>query len=175
MPGLSDICLLLTIAGAGIISEDRYTPERRRVTAILDPAAAAQTQGSDSPHRAANERYARQILERIAGREKEPADQVFKNIRLAWLKSVAAEDFIGIMNLGYSRALGVACTHCHVENDFASDDKRPKRAAREMAVMHKNINDQLGAMRNLRGTPEERYINCSVCHRGRIHPRGEGG
>ena len=37
------------------------------------------------------------------------------------------------MNYGYSRALGVSCMHCHVEQDFASDEKRPKRAAREMA------------------------------------------
>ena len=74
------------------------------------------------------------------------------------------------MNGGYSRALGVACTHCHVEQDLSSDDKRPKRAAREMAVMHKMINDQLGKMQNLEIKPEERFINCSTCHRGQINP-----
>ncbi len=74
------------------------------------------------------------------------------------------------MNGGYSRALGVACTHCHVEQDFASDDKRPKRAAREMAVMHKMINEQLGKMQNLETKPDLRAINCSTCHRGAITP-----
>ena len=79
------------------------------------------------------------------------------------------------MDVGYSRALEVECTHCHVADDFASDDKRQKRVAREMAVMHKSINDQLGRMRNLRGTPEERFINCAVCHRGTTYPNGDGG
>ena len=97
---------------------------------------------------------------------------MFKNIRLPWLKSVPAEDFISIMDGGYSRALGVACTHCHVEDDFASDDKHQARGP-EMA-WHKDINDQLGKMRNLRGSPEERFINCAVCHRGTINRRGEG-
>jgi alpha-beta hydrolase superfamily lysophospholipase len=56
---------------------------------------------------------------------------------------VPSERLLLIMNLGYSRALGVSCTHCHMEEDFSSDDKRPRRAAREMAAMHRMINDQL--------------------------------
>jgi hypothetical protein len=170
---LSGVSLLVTKAGAGIVSQTHYTFEPRRPAAAMEFAAITQ-QAPDSAHQATNDRYARQVLERLAGHEKEPAARVFKNIRLPWLKSVPAEDFISIMNGGYSRALGVACTHCHVEADFASDDKRPKRVAREMAVMHKDINDQLGKMRNLRGSPEERFINCAVCHRGTIDPRGEG-
>jgi formate-dependent nitrite reductase cytochrome c552 subunit len=74
------------------------------------------------------------------------------------------------MNGGYSRALGVSCNHCHVEQDFASDDKRPKRAAREMAVMHRMINEQLKKMQNLETKSEERAINCATCHRGAINP-----
>lgn len=73
------------------------------------------------------------------------------------------------MNLGYSRALGVNCTHGHVEQDFSSDDKRPKRAAREMAAMHHNINEQLKNMQHLEPNPN-RAINCSTCHRGAIDP-----
>jgi hypothetical protein len=73
------------------------------------------------------------------------------------------------MNLGYSRALGVACTHCHVEQDSSSDEKRPKRAAREMAAMHRAINDQLRKMQNLEPNPN-RAINCTTCHRGAIDP-----
>ncbi len=168
---LSGISLLVTMAGAGILSQTHYTLEPLRPAAAMEFAAAAQ-QAPDSPHQATNDRYVRQMLERLAGREKEPAARVFKNLRLPWLKSVPAEDFISIMDAGYSRALGVACTHCHVEDDFASDDKRPKRVAREMAVMHKDINDQLGKMRNLRGSPEERFINCAVCHRGTIRSKG---
>ena len=119
-----------------------------------------------------NDRFVKQLSEKIAGRENEPAEKVFKNIQIPWLKNVPAARFLRIMNLGYSRALGVACTHCHMEQDFSSDDKRPKRAARDMAYMHKAINDQLQKMENLDLKPEQRFINCSTCHRGAINPNG---
>ena len=115
-----------------------------------------------------NDRYVRDILARIAGHENEPAEKVFKNIQ--WLKDVPASRFLRIMNGGYARALGVTCTHCHVETDFSSDDKRPKRAAREMAVMHRMINTRLREMQNLEQPTDKRSINCSTCHRGSIDP-----
>ena len=118
-----------------------------------------------------NDRYVKQIAERIAGHEKEPASKVFKNIQLQWLKDVPAQQLVSIMNFGYSKALGVACTHCHAEQDFSSDEKRPKKAARDMAVMHRMINDQLVKMENLELKPQERFINCATCHRGSINPR----
>jgi Photosynthetic reaction centre cytochrome C subunit len=133
------------------------------------PSPAKPTQET-SPQEV-NDRYVKQILERIAGRETEPAAKVFKNIQLEWLKDVPAAQLITIMNVGYSRALGVSCTHCHVEQDFSSDEKRPKKAAREMAVMHRSINDQLRKLQNLELEPEKRLINCSTCHRGAINPR----
>jgi len=123
-----------------------------------------------NPNQEINNRYVLQLSEKIAGRENEPAEKVFKNIQIEWLKKAPAGRILLIMNAGYSRALGVACTHCHVEQDFAADDKRPKRAAREMAVMHRMINNQLGKMQNLDPKPEQRFINCSTCHRGSINP-----
>ena len=123
-----------------------------------------------NPNQEINNRFVKELSEKIAGRENEPAEKVFKNIQIEWFKNVPAGRFLRIMNAGYSRALGVACTHCHVEQNFSSDDKRPKRAAREMAVMHKMINDQLVKMQNLEIKPEERFINCSTCHRGTINP-----
>lgn len=118
-----------------------------------------------------NEEHVRRILATIAGREEEPAEQVFKNIQ--WLKGVPAGRFLRIMNGGYSRALGVTCTHCHVESDFSSDDKRAKRAAREMAVMHRSINERLRAMENLASDASSRAINCALCHRGTVNPMAE--
>lgn len=112
--------------------------------------------------------FLKQWAERIAGREDEPAERVFKNVQ--YLKTVRASLLLTIMDIGYSRALGVTCTHCHVEQDFASDDKRPKRAAREMAAMHRTINQQLAKMDNLGSDPQNRAINCSTCHRGAIQP-----
>ena len=61
-----------------------------------------------------------------------------------------------------------------MEDDFSSDDMREKQAAREMAVMHKAINDQLGTMKHLEGAPEDRFINCTTCHRGKIDPHDDG-
>lgn len=120
-----------------------------------------------------NDRFVRQIAERIAGRETEPAENVFNNIQ--WLKGVRAQLLLTIMNEGYSRALGVACTHCHVESDFSSDDKRPKRAAREMAAMHRLINQQLRGMKELEAPADKRAINCSTCHRGAVNPMAPPG
>ena len=138
---------------------------------------AIATQGVASPAQVSavqetNDRFVKQWMEKIAGRENDPAEQVFKNINIQWLKGVPAGTFLRIMNGGYSRALGVSCTHCHVESDFSIDDKRPKRAAREMAVMHRMINERLAQMQNLE-TPSSanRAINCSTCHRGSVNPR----
>src|SRR5262249_46053575 len=87
----------------------------------------------------ANDDIVRRIRASIAGHEQEPAGQVFKNVR--FLRNTRADTFLTIMSVGYSKALGVACSHCHDENDFASDAKRPKRAAREMQTLHRAFND----------------------------------
>ena len=118
----------------------------------------------------ANERLLKQLSDRIKGRENDPAEQVFENIQIPWLKTVPAGLFLRIMNGGYSRALGVSCTHCHVEQDFSSDARRQKRAAREMAKMHRMINEQLEKMEHLEAPATERSINCATCHRGAVSP-----
>ena len=143
-------------------------PPQQPAANTPQPRASAPAQGN--PNQEANDRYVKQQLEKIAGRENEPAGQVFKNLQLENLKTVPAGRFLRIMNGGYSRALGVSCTHCHVEQNFASDEKRPKHAAREMALMHRSINEQLRKMQNLKSDPQGRAINCSTCHRGAIDP-----
>jgi hypothetical protein len=95
---------------------------------------------------------------------------LFKSLKIDWLKDEPADSFLGIMNGGYAKAPDVRCTHCHVADDFASDDLQPKRAAREMATTHHGINQQLGRMENLEGSPQDRFINCATCHRGRVDP-----
>jgi formate-dependent nitrite reductase cytochrome c552 subunit len=98
-----------------------------------------------------------------------PADSVFKNVKI--LNAVSAKTLVSIMAGGYARALGVKCAYCHVEEDFSSDEKRPKRAAREMAAMHRMINQELRKMQYISTPPtENRAINCSTCHRGMINP-----
>ena len=130
----------------------------------------AQFSGGNSRHtQAVNDRFVQQQMARIAGRESEPAVKVFRNVH--WMKDVSARTFIEIMDGGYSRALGVACTYCHVETDFASDEKRSKKAAREMQALHRGINDQLRKLEHLDIPEDRRLINCSTCHRGAIDPR----
>ena len=127
-------------------------------------SAAAQTSSPQD----VNDAFVRRLRADIAGREQEPAGQVFKNVR--YLKDTPASTFLAIMNGGYSKALGVTCTYCHMEGDFASDEKRPKRAAREMQAMHRSFNDQLRTMQNLTRDADTRSISCITCHRGEISP-----
>jgi hypothetical protein len=129
---------------------------------------SAQAEPGKQTNQEINDGFVQKILKQIAGREQEPAGKVFKNIHI--MTNTPAARFLLIMNLGYSRALGVTCTHCHVEEDFSSDDKRPKRAAREMAAMHRSINEQLAKMQNLDPSPQGHFINCSTCHRGGVDP-----
>ncbi len=136
------------------------TPATLKIVSPEDTVAAI---------RSANDRTVAEVLRSIAGHESEPAGQVFQDVR--YLKDVPASTLLDIMSIGYSNALGVRCAHCHDPSDFASDAKRPKRAAREMQVIHESVNTQLIAMKNLETQPRElRYITCTTCHRGRINP-----
>jgi len=108
----------------------------------------------------------KQILAQIAGKEKLPAKQVFKNLKL--LGNVPAERLLRIMDIGYSQSLGVSCDHCHVEDRWEADEKRPKRAAREMILFVNRINEQLGQMDEI--DSGEATVNCTTCHRGDVKP-----
>ena len=170
------VLVLLVTLGCGTTPQPQAapaTPPSTQPTAA--PAApvppgspAPPAQPAANPNQETNDRFAKQVGDAIAGRENEPAEQVFKNIQS--LKGMPAGRLVRVMNMGYSRALGVACTHCHVEQDFSSDDKRPKRAAREMMAMNKMINERLRTLQNLEGKPEEVFVNCTTCHRGQVDP-----
>ncbi len=78
---------------------------------------------------------------------------------------------------GFTRALGVRCTHCHVGKegepldtyDFASDDNPKKNVARGMYKMLGSVNDQL---REIQPSVEDRVnMWCHTCHRGLSRPR----
>ncbi len=78
------------------------------------------------------------ILRSIAGRENQPAESVFKNIKI--LKGVPAGRLVNIMNLGFGRLLGVSCGFCHVPGKWDLDDKEEKKTARLMFAMVTTIN-----------------------------------
>ena len=139
--------------------------QRTRATAAGPPSAGLAT---SEVQRANNDRAAA-VLASIGGKEQLPASQVFKNVK--YLANVPARTFVQIMNGGYAKALGVSCLHCHVEGDFASDEKRPKRAAREMQLMHRMVNQELQKMQNIQTPPTaNRAISCIACHRGAAIP-----
>ena len=108
-----------------------------------------------------------ELRKKIAGREQEPAETVFKNIQ--FLKGVPAGRLLAVMKLGYSRSLGVNCTHCHVIDEWEKDEKPTKLTARDMAQMVRTINnDLLKNIKNLKS--ESPVINCTTCHRGQTKP-----
>ena len=108
-----------------------------------------------------------ELRKSIAGKENEPAEKVFKNIQL--LKGIPAARLLRIMEMGYSRSLGVTCTHCHVPGDWEKEDKPTKQIARDMAGMVAAINTQhLKQIKNLKS--ENPLVNCTTCHRGQTKP-----
>ena len=121
---------------------------------------------SASPDAPKEDPHVADILKSIAGKENLPSGQVFSNVRL--LKDVPAAKLLRIMDQGYSRALGVTCDHCHVEDMWEVDDKRPKRAARGMIAMVNEINTKLESMDDIDNT--EPFVNCMTCHRGYVKP-----
>lgn len=106
------------------------------------------------------------LRESIAGKEKLPADSVFKDIQI--FNGVPAGRLLAIMEIGYSQSLGVSCGHCHNTNDFASSEKPQKQIAREMHAMSANIREQLSQIKNLKS--ENPMVNCTTCHRGQVKP-----
>jgi hypothetical protein len=112
-------------------------------------------------------KYIAIVLEKIKGKENLPVDSVFKNIKM--FKGIPARRLLAIMNMGYSNSLGVSCGHCHNTDDFASEEKKQKEIARQMAAMNKEINNTL--LKNITGLQSDpAVINCTTCHRGQIKP-----
>ena len=131
--------------------------------AAADPPPATPQQDSVA---ALRDRAAARVLERIAGREDEPAEEVFENVRA--LRGIPAGRLVRIMNQGFGASLGVACGHCHVRGDWSSDDKPQKQIARDMWAMTRAINQELSRIPNL--DSDEPTVNCTTCHRGQVKP-----
>lgn len=77
---------------------------------------------------------------------------------------------------GFTRALGVRCTYCHVGEegkslstyDFVSDSNPNKERAREMLRMLGSVNDHL---KKIKPSGDKRVnMWCHTCHRGRPRP-----
>ena len=77
------------------------------------------------------------------------------------LKVLKPEDIGPVMG-AMKGALGQKCGFCHVEGDFASDDKHEKLVARGMIGMVNEINAKF---------PDGKvHVSCYTCHRGKTEP-----
>ncbi len=112
-----------------------------------------------------DENPVRALEKQIAGKENEPAENVFKNIKV--LTGVPAIRLLRMMEHGFSPSLGVECTHCHVAGNWASDSLAAKDVARKMMHMVRTINDELKTI------DEKAHVNCYTCHRGQPKPESE--
>jgi len=109
------------------------------------------------------------LREQIKGKEKEPAETVFKNIQLQAFKGSPADRVLAVMEMGYARSLGVDCTHCHVPGKWESEEKPQKQIARDMQAMAIKISTELlPGIKNLRS--RRPGVNCTTCHRGEVKP-----
>src|SRR5256714_14391941 len=123
----------------------------------------------DSLNAARRDSGAAMVLRSIAGRENQPAESVFKNIKI--LKGVPAGRLVNIMNMGFGRSLGVSCGFCHVPGKWDLDEKDEKNTARIMIAMVGTINrDYLAKVPVDSGPPA--MASCFTCHRGMPRPEG---
>ena len=127
----------------------------------------------DSVNAARRDSGAAMVLRSIAGRENQPAESVFKNIKI--FKGIPAGRLVNIMNMGFGRSLGVSCGFCHVPGKWDLDDKEEKNTARLMFAMVQTINrDYISKVPVDSGVPRP-VVNCFTCHRGNPRPMGPEG
>ncbi len=78
----------------------------------------------------------------------------------------------------FTQALGVRCEYCHVDEgpgkqDFAADTKAPKKAARGMILLAREINEKLPTAVTKSADATTR-VGCVTCHRGVAIPKQLG-
>lgn len=96
----------------------------------------------------------------------------FKNLKVL-SKNINEEQLERIM-YAFDRQLGVTCVYCHAPTknitperiDFASDEKKEKRAAREMLKMTMRINKKYFNVTIDKKLLTKPLVWCRTCHRG---------
>jgi hypothetical protein len=95
------------------------------------------------------------LQKQIAGKETQPSEAVFKNIKV----------MTGIP----AGSLGTSCAHCHVVGQWEKEDKPTKQITRDMWNMdHAVVSDYLKKMDGLKD--RNPMVNCTTCHRGQLKP-----
>lgn len=79
------------------------------------------------------------------------------------LKVTSTQEVVQIMRT-FTAGLGVQCSFCHVQGNFASDDNPKKEVARHMIMMAQKINAD--------NFPDGKmHVTCYTCHRGETEPK----
>ena len=116
-------------------------------------------------------KFMNEVMASIKGKEKLPADSVFKNLKvIIGQSSVSAEHLLWMMNWGWSKELGVSCSHCHITGKWESDSIATKNIARGMWTMRVKINKEI--LPSITGLDYEANpkVTCLTCHRGKPVP-----
>src|SRR3954466_2271853 len=89
-------------------------------------------------------------------------------------KDIARPELLATMR-GFTQGLGVQCNYCHIaegqggRNDFASDDKQPKKTARVMMQMTQRVNETISTGIGKTAADVTR-VGCFTSHRGKAIP-----
>jgi len=103
------------------------------------------------------------LAQQPAGRDAAPLPAP-KNLKL-----LAPDTDIRFVMQSFNEALGVRCTYCHVEGDFAADTNPKKEMARKMIAMARLIDTSFPSSTGVfpAGYHE---VDCITCHRGSAKP-----
>jgi hypothetical protein len=132
--------------------QDRYSLSADGNTLTI--ATTTTREGKDTQQTLVLARQSNEAGEALRQPE-QTAAQRFKNVKV--LGELPSSRFLDAMGV-FSASLGSHCELCHVEKDFASDDKKEKGVARHMIEMTHGINEQ-----NFNGRME---VRCYTCHHG---------
>jgi len=115
------------------------------------------------------QRYIKEILDSIKGKESVMADSIFKNVNtFTGNQSIKATHFLAVMNY-WGEALGISCSGCHNTKDWSSDEKNEKNIARGMYNLRQIINKEISINIENEGKIKP-LVNCGTCHRGNKIP-----
>jgi len=98
----------------------------------------------------------------VFSQEKQPKREPPVPTNLKVLKGATGPEVSQIM-LTFTAGLGVQSIYCHIQGNFASDEKPKKETARHMIEMTKLVNAQF---------PDKKmHVTCFTCHRGEAEPK----
>jgi hypothetical protein len=85
----------------------------------------------------------------------------WESIAAAHAQEFAGRDTLSLSMSVYSASLGVACSHCHVDGDWAAASKRPYQMVARMATIFELIPTYFDS------AVREPRTQCYMCHQGR--------